>query len=189
MEFFRLKKLKIIKISVGFSHSLVLTGNLNFLTIDQGLFSFGSNEYLQLGVEKKHSYLPHHVKFDGKIENIFSGGYHNMFITDEGKLYGFGRNENGELGLSLKKNTLITHLDHSFENIKHVILGYNFSYLFSKNNSLGAYGNNDNNQLDFSYLYMRSSCGMDINCPLSFKDFQELDFDSSNIYILIFRDL
>lgn len=82
---------RILKISCGQSHSIILT--------DAGLFSFGRNVEGQLG---NGTYVsssnPVNISnmFDGeKVREISCGIHHNAIITHRNHLFTFGYNNNG----------------------------------------------------------------------------------------------
>lgn len=81
----------------GFNYSLVLDRK-------QNLFSFGNNEFGQLGIGTfDNQYSPQRVVLEGQVIAIASGGRHCMALTDTGRLFAWGANENGQLGLGTKQ--------------------------------------------------------------------------------------
>ena len=76
----------------GNCHSIILTND--------GLYSFGQNDYGQLGTGDFKDYnYPTKIKFNKKIIAISCGAYYTLVVTEDRKLYGFGDNEYGQLGL------------------------------------------------------------------------------------------
>src|SRR5580693_9392206 len=88
--------------SIAF-HSLIIT--------EDGLYSFGNNEFGQLGLENNtHQNIPHKItQFNSDtIVSIACGYYHSLVLTKDG-LYSFGHNNYGELGLGNKTHQNIPH--------------------------------------------------------------------------------
>ncbi|XP_019848779.1 PREDICTED: probable E3 ubiquitin-protein ligase HERC4 [Amphimedon queenslandica] len=88
------KKIKYIASSV--SHTLIL--------LESGcLYSCGSNQYGQLGIEQKTSciMIPAHIDtFDDTIiTSISCGVKHSLALSSDGSLYAWGDNSEGQLGL------------------------------------------------------------------------------------------
>lgn len=82
-------------IQLGQHQSLILTNK-------NKLYSFGQNNYGQLGLEDNiDRYVPTLIDFpfDGKPVDIQMGDYHSIVFTDTDKVYSFGRNINGQLGV------------------------------------------------------------------------------------------
>ena len=104
-------------IAAGANHSIIL-GN------DGNCYGFGSNEYGQLGVQKRivtqnagttsniddddstaYILAPAHIKLPenaGKVVTISAGYAHTTILDEHGDVYTFGQNENGQLGLGTK---------------------------------------------------------------------------------------
>ena len=82
-------------IQLGQHQSLILTNK-------NKLYSFGQNNYGQLGLgDNDDRYIPTLLdfEFDGKPVDIQMGDYHSIIFTDTDKVYSFGRNIDGQLGL------------------------------------------------------------------------------------------
>lgn len=74
-------------------------------------------------------------KFDKKIKDFVSGGYHNLILTDEGDVYGFGSNIYGQLGLGDRSSrftpTLIDYFQQERIIADKISVGKNFSFVIS----------------------------------------------------------
>lgn len=69
---------------------------------DNKLYSFGKNQYGQLGLgDTNNRYVPTLIdfEFDGIPSYIQQGYYNTLVITNTGKVYSFGWNQHGQLGL------------------------------------------------------------------------------------------
>eukprot|EP01130_Rhizamoeba_saxonica_P016961 TRINITY_DN7975_c0_g1_i2.p1 TRINITY_DN7975_c0_g1~~TRINITY_DN7975_c0_g1_i2.p1 ORF type:complete len:722 (-),score=138.78 TRINITY_DN7975_c0_g1_i2:117-2282(-) len=84
------------KLGVGSSHVLVLDA-------DGDVYSFGSNDYLQLGYYTGSDQLtPKLVNFSMKVTNVFAAGSSSFVLLENGCLYGFGANGYGQLGIGTR---------------------------------------------------------------------------------------
>jgi hypothetical protein len=83
---------KIKMISCGKWHSLALT--------ESGLvFSWGDNDWGQLGIDVRHSSEPIIIELnDLKIQKISCGEHHSLLLSCDGHIYAFGGNGWGEVG-------------------------------------------------------------------------------------------
>jgi regulator of chromosome condensation len=80
-----LENKKIYKICSGLKHTLLLDFNSN-------LYSFGFNDFSQLGVNKQFtSYSSNPILINNNIQDISCGKFHNL-ILNNGKAYSFGLN-------------------------------------------------------------------------------------------------
>jgi alpha-tubulin suppressor-like RCC1 family protein len=75
---------KIIDISCGLSHNLILNQNGN-------AFSFGLNNFGQLGVSlnTRDTYIPQLFNINNIVQ-ISTGDYHSLFLNDNNQLFSFG---------------------------------------------------------------------------------------------------
>mmetsp|Transcript_44026 Transcript_44026/g.72761 ORF Transcript_44026/g.72761 Transcript_44026/m.72761 type:complete len:483 (+) Transcript_44026:950-2398(+) len=87
----------VVAIAAGSLHSLCVTG-------DGQLFSFGGNEFSELGqCDLKRALRPSKVAhdFEGKVVACAAGLHYSCAITDRNELYMFGQANNGQLGIGL----------------------------------------------------------------------------------------
>ncbi|VDK85421.1 unnamed protein product, partial [Dibothriocephalus latus] len=82
---------KVTKIACGYRHTLLLTS-------EGFVYSCGSNEFGQLGNERKTNSFTRISGLQHKIRDITCGAYHSGAITQNGKVYMWGCNTNGQLG-------------------------------------------------------------------------------------------
>lgn len=82
------------KISCGANYTIILT-------VDNKLYSFGSNKYGQLGLgDCRMRSVPEQIMFTFPlIKSIRSGSHHTICTTIIGDIYVWGRNTNCQLGL------------------------------------------------------------------------------------------
>lgn len=84
----------IIHLSAGNQFSMVVTG-------DGKAFSFGNNQYGQLGIgqmeDKKN--VPVRIPVYERIVQAHASNGFGLILTDEGRVYGFGKNSENQLGL------------------------------------------------------------------------------------------
>src|SRR5690349_17347399 len=103
-----------IQISCGGHHSLLLN--------EDGLvFSFGKNEYGQLGLGNKiDQTTPQLITSleNIRIKKISCGRDHSLLLSEDGLIYSFGFNQFGQLGLGNFDNQSTPQLIRSLENIR-----------------------------------------------------------------------
>jgi alpha-tubulin suppressor-like RCC1 family protein len=92
-----------VQVAAGRTHSLVLTSSGQ-------LYSFGENQYGQLGrtTSGGAQATPGLVALPGAtgpVAQIAAGAQHSLALTSTGQLYAFGRNEEGQLGNTTNNNT------------------------------------------------------------------------------------
>ena len=95
---FWIKRDEIISLSCGDEHTAVVTTSGR-------LFTFGSNEYGQLGLGHYENVLrPSCVKCikPDRVKLVACGKAHTIIATESGRLFAFGSNTEGQLGIGLK---------------------------------------------------------------------------------------
>lgn len=79
-------------IACGMHHTVVLT-------VSGEVFTFGSNQYGQLGTGDLQPYFgPVAVKVSGVVCQIAAGSNHTVLLTTKGVIYTFGNHQKGQLG-------------------------------------------------------------------------------------------
>lgn len=97
---------RIVSLSCGYYHTLAISNSGK-------LFTFGRNDYGQLGLGHKiHQNLPQVVSFpaETKLVRVVSGCYHNVVLSDQGKAFAYGRNNKGQLGSRSVNDSLVPTL-------------------------------------------------------------------------------
>lgn len=112
----------VCEIACGYYHTIALTNT-------GAVYSFGRNDYGQLGLfNKENKRWPHRIEslVHEKIVQITCGCYHTLFLTNKGVVYAVGRNNHGQLGITSPLDTLkpvrITTL--SKKRISHIAAGF-----------------------------------------------------------------
>jgi alpha-tubulin suppressor-like RCC1 family protein len=112
-------EITIIEISAGAHHSL-------FLTNEGRVYSCGDDEWGQIGLgddfyDNRPTLIQNfnnntsYIKYDEiTIIEISAGGYHNLFLTDDGYVYSCGYNDIGQLGIGDNDNKNIPTLIQNF---------------------------------------------------------------------------
>lgn len=158
---------------------IVRSGKSGFgiiLTLSGELYSFGNNQFAQLGLGTTFNNdsqtncvsLPSLIDLDRKIKiiDIVCGAQHSLLLTEAGEVYSFGSNLTGQLGLGLEtsRKTTVgkpTKIDQAYFNNELIvqIASTEFtSFALSENGNVYAFGENDkglicNNDSDFNNYY------------------------------------
>ena len=119
------------------------------------LYSVGCGHDYRLGLPKGevNKPIPTKISFfdenDIEVKNIWSGGSHNMVLTNKG-LYSFGYNAEGQLGVGVfgpvGKPQQLRHFDNP-ERVKDVSLGGYHSIVISDRGELFSFGSNKDGQI------------------------------------------
>jgi alpha-tubulin suppressor-like RCC1 family protein len=87
-----LRNQRVIMISCGFYHSMALTESGR-------VFSWGDNEYGQLGfVYKESSNVPQMIELNVSVIKVSCGTNHTLLLSKDGNIYAFGDNHCGQIG-------------------------------------------------------------------------------------------
>lgn len=82
----------VIQISCGLHHTVVLT-------LAGEVFTFGSNQYGQLGTGDLQAVSgPIQIKVPGLVSQVVAGSNHTVLLTYKGAVYTFGSYQKGQLG-------------------------------------------------------------------------------------------
>uniref|UniRef100_A0A1B0GP35 PHR domain-containing protein n=1 Tax=Phlebotomus papatasi TaxID=29031 RepID=A0A1B0GP35_PHLPP len=82
----------VVQISCGLHHTVALT-------MVGEVFTFGSNQYGQLGTGDLQPVAgPHQVKVSGTVIHVAAGSNHTVLMTTKGVVYTFGNYQKGQLG-------------------------------------------------------------------------------------------
>jgi alpha-tubulin suppressor-like RCC1 family protein len=140
---FRGKRIK--KVCCGDSFSIIHL-------VDRTLLVCGSNKYGQIGTGKK--YREHlggasfpvklSVKDENenvvKIEDVFVGLYHTIFITENMEAYGCGLNDDAQLGVGYTLNLITARKITIKEKVFSATCGGNFTFFISVNGTIYGTG-------------------------------------------------
>eukprot|EP00936_MAST-01D_sp_MAST-1D-sp1_P002006 g2006.t1 len=103
---------QLVSVAAGYYHSCVLTR-------EGTVYSFGRNDYGQLGVGSTHNHhKPVALRVSslerplGRIVGIAGGCYHTLVLDVNGRVAAFGRNNHGQLGIdSLEDQSLPVNVE------------------------------------------------------------------------------
>ena len=146
----------ITAISAGKGHSMVLRN-------DGKVYSFGGNDFGQLGLDNRDNRLvPTQININNIIA-ISAGGFHSLVLTEDGKVYSFGRNNYCQLGFDDKaKRSVPTKIPNIYTTgsgyyedrikvsnykIKAISAGRNHNLLLSEDGKVYSFGDNSKGQL------------------------------------------
>ena len=136
--------LNITSFGCGMDHSVCLDNNGN-------VYSFGSNEFGQLGIGKSkfilnHTHKPRKVNLP-PIKQVSCGNNFAICISEEGGLFSFGCNKLGQLGLENNKSSKSPKQLEFCEVIDFIECGGNHVICKTLNDDVYAWGCNGYGQL------------------------------------------
>ena len=110
----------ISSIDCGKDHCLCLDNEGN-------VFSFGSNQFGQIGVEGSFSFAvsPERISLP-LVKQVSCGAYFNIYVTEDGDVYSNGENNYGQLGMGNTKDFSLPQKIISLENVDFVQCGLDF---------------------------------------------------------------
>src|SRR3990167_1867701 len=120
-----------------------------FIDIDGIVWSFGENQYGQLGVEdiENRSDSPEKIHFLPLIHLVACGHYHSLFLDFEGFVWSCGLNEYGQLGLGDYELRTIPQKIQTVTEIQKIACGRDHSILLDSAGQLWAFGHNGYGEL------------------------------------------
>lgn len=130
-----------VSISFNNTHS-------SLLTKDGKVYTWGANNFNQIGHNTNDVYQPTVVAGLPKIVMISSGLRHHLTLAEDGSVYAFGYNSDGQLGSTIadKGNNAPVKVDFSqAQNIGKIIqvsAGSNASYVLDDKGQVWAWGKN-----------------------------------------------
>ncbi|KAF4134020.1 Ubiquitin-transferase HECT domain-containing protein [Phytophthora infestans] len=138
----------VTKVACGLYHTVAATS-------DGEVYSFGKNDYGQLGLgHARNLKTPALVKTslgesDEKIVAVSCGYYHTVTISEKGKLITWGRNDYGQLGIGSKehKNSAQFVPLPMSSKIKNASCGCYHSLILMSNGRVMVFGRNNKGQL------------------------------------------
>ena len=128
----------IIQISAGYDYSLTLTS-------DGQIYSFGINNYGQLGLgDDENKNIPMLISKLDNIISVSAGIFASLALTNNGQVYAFGDNHYGQLGLEITGDIdipkLIFKLIDQNLNIIEISAGFNQSLVVTDNDDVFGFG-------------------------------------------------
>jgi alpha-tubulin suppressor-like RCC1 family protein len=132
-------------VQAGWADSISIVGYTIALKVNQTFWSWGNNEYGQLGdgtTDIRTS--PRQIGVDSDWWNITSGRYHTIGLKTNGTLWAWGRNDSGQLG---RANTIIPGQVGTNSDWAQVTSGAYHTFGLKVDGTLWAWGNNEYGQL------------------------------------------
>ena len=121
---------------------------------DDTLYAWGDNYYGQLGLGSENEYVntPTKVNLPGTIKELITIGDSVYAMLEDGSLYAWGFNPVGRLGIGSENEYVNTPNKVNLPGtIKELITNGNSVYAILEDNSLYAWGFNENGQLGIGY--------------------------------------
>jgi alpha-tubulin suppressor-like RCC1 family protein len=124
-----------IQISSGHTHTL-------FLNRNGEVYSYGSNEYGQLGIINDAINIsnPILIPITKNIIQISAGANHSLLLDNKGLVYSFGLGTYGRLGLGDNENRYIPTLIDGLSNISQISAGNCYSLALTKEGNIYFFG-------------------------------------------------
>ena len=148
---------KIQAVSAGYSHSL-------FLDVEGNVWVCGKNIYGQLGLGEDCSprTLAEQITDIPKIQSIFAGFNHSLFLDVDGCVWACGNNGNGRLGLESSSSTATISYNkpekiQNIPAIQSIAVGWVHSVFLDVDGNIWVCGNNEYGQLGLSDTSMSVS--------------------------------
>ena len=137
---------KVIQISCGYFHTLILSNNGN-------VYTCGDNQYGQLGRKTSDNcFNPEFVIINsnflsGKIKKISSGVFHTALLLENKKVYTCGYNFYGQLGNGSTTSSDVFNIISNNIKVKEISCGATHTSILSLDGKVYTCGNNTHNQL------------------------------------------
>ena len=118
------------------------------LTYDGDVYTWGNNEYKQLGHSSKQKFVEMPKKVSGlaRVKQIALGKSHTVCLLHDGTLVAWGENTFGQLGLGYKGRSNEMGIC-TVKNIAYVCASSGYTFAVTKNGRVQAFGINKRNQL------------------------------------------
>ena len=133
----------IISIKCGANHTLLLT-------LEGNIYSFGKNDYGQLGLNDndiKKTNTPTLIRNIPEIRRIECGSDHSMCIDVNNNLWFFGNNDDGQLGLGDDKNRSEPTKHPTLSNIMDISSGGSCTFIKTLDGKIFSFGYNGCSEL------------------------------------------
>ncbi|KAK7584104.1 hypothetical protein V9T40_005067 [Parthenolecanium corni] len=139
---------KVLKVACGGKHCLLLN-------IDGEVFSWGGNDYGQLGINSEKKRVAAPTKVEGQlagklVAKISCGSYFSAAVLDCGEVFTWGNNDEGQLGVNESGNSYsipkrVSNLDDTV--IKKIVCGSDHVLAVNEDSELYVWGGNNFGQL------------------------------------------
>ena len=117
------------------------------------LWSFGRNEYGQLGIGNRTSHnTPQKIEGISLAQSVSCGSYHTLIITNDSNLWSFGNNESGQACLETR-NSFDFPQQTKFSNVKKISTGAFHSFFQNNIGEIYGCGANSYGQLGIENTY------------------------------------
>ena len=135
-----------------------ITGSCNtiMLSSDGDVYSFGLNQYGELGHNVKELTFPTLIQNLPRIKQISCGANFSVCVDYDGLMWSFGRNHYGQLGTGDKKNYNSPQQIQEIPPVHSVSCGGQHTLIIMENFDLWSVGENSNGQLCLGNKIMHS---------------------------------
>ncbi|KAM7542104.1 hypothetical protein Aperf_G00000007794 [Anoplocephala perfoliata] len=134
----------LVKLSCGYQHTLALDS--------EGLvYSSGSNEFGQLGHQRRPNAFDKVSGISERVRDIVAGPYHSAAVTVTGRVYMWGCNTNHQLGREDSDDTGVRVLDFDHGAIVQISLGLEHTVALTEASEIYTWGSNSHAQLGLGY--------------------------------------
>lgn len=156
VETIHMLKIRVLAVACGGEHILALSS--------QGVYSWGSSKYGQVGVGTRHRYSrPMLVEAlsNERCVKVDCGQYHSIVLTEEGKVYTWGWGIHGQLGHGDAESLLVPTPVTSLSTVKEIrsiqiAAGYAHSLVLNQQGDVYAFGCGYFGQLGLGHGQKRS---------------------------------
>ena len=124
-------------------HSIVLK-------IDGSVWSWGDNEFGQLGIGNSdiiNSSVPRLIEDIHGVVAVAVGNKHSLALTDEGVVWSWGNNKKGQIGHANQTESYVPKLIHGLANVVSIASGYSHSMALKEDGTVWTWGENSLGQL------------------------------------------
>ncbi|VUZ55010.1 unnamed protein product [Hymenolepis diminuta] len=134
----------LVKLSCGYRHTLALDS-------EGFVYSSGSNEFKQLGHERRNDALEMVLGIRERVRDIVAGPYHSAAITVSGRVYMWGCNTNHQLGRDDFEDNEVGLLNFNHGTIVQISLGLEHTIALTEASEIYTWGSNSQGQLGLGF--------------------------------------
>jgi alpha-tubulin suppressor-like RCC1 family protein len=124
------------------------------LKLDGSVWSWGDNEYGQLGIGNSdviNSSIPKLIEGIHGIVAVAAGNKHSLALADDGTVWSWGSNEKGQLGHANQSESYVPKLIYSLTNVVSIAAGYGHSMALKEDGTVWTWGENNFGQLGIGH--------------------------------------